>query len=530
MLALAYTKATPEGIPPDEWAHITYVHEAAGSPTLLPDYKQSRILPARTARNYLKHPPLYYSLLGLAAKVSGLDASEDYRAFRAVNAVLVALGLALWVLIARMVGFSLLQAVPIVLSVNAIPMFPYLAGSINNDNLAYLSVAIAFLGLAGLERMPRAAWYIGAIGLGMALLTKGTAGLFLALVFGLWLVATMAGRDRRVLLNRHFAISMAGLLLVVGGYYAFAFAQYGSFLPTSGVLRAGETPPLQPLGFATFLARFFLLMLRYLSMITDHAPVLPLGTTGKVVCLASIALPLAGFLASKFGAGRGTAGRLARIMAIAGVATLGAHVALTWDSYLHLGRIYSTQPRYYFYLLPGFSIFAFAGYRENRLSTHAFHAFVLVALVATAIVPYQAMRAERLQHAPMQRIEFHASSAAAGPLRKVGLEDGNAGWIDQARKKGGAIELRGWAIDVESSQPAARVDIYYDGERVGAITPGRPRADVAAALGDDDARNAGFEGHIEDVPSAVSPCDFQYAAVQQSGGSVAILPPKETCP
>jgi hypothetical protein len=529
MLALATTKATPEGAPPDEWAHISYVHEAATGPGLLPDYQHSRILPARKTRNYLNHPPLYYSLLGLAAKAFGLDASIDYRAFRAISAGFVALGLALWVLVARMLGFSLLQTVPLALSVSAVPMFPYLAGSINNDNLAYLAVAIAFVGLAGLERMPRAAWYIGATGLGMALLTKGTAGVFLVLVFGSWIVATVAGPSRRMLRNRHFVMSLAGLLLVVGGYYAFAFAQYGTFLPTSGILRTAGAAPVESMSFAAFLVAFFRLMLHYVPMITDHAPVAPLGAAGKFLCFASIILPLTGLLASKPGTRRGTAGRLAAVMVVAGAATLAAHVALTWNSYQRLGGIYSTQPRYYFYLLPGFSVLGFAGYRENRLSRHAFHAFVVVVLAAAAIVPLQTMRAERLRHAAAQRIDFQATAPMAGPPRKIGLDGGSAGHLDLAQKKGSVIELRGWAVDEASSRPASRLDIYYDGRRVGTLDPGRPRPDVAAALDDDDARNAGFEGRIESVPSTVSPCDLQFAAVQQSGQSIEILPSKAAC-
>src|SRR5690606_15119639 len=138
-----------------------------------------------------------------------------------------------------------------------------LAGAINNDNLAYLAVAIAFLGLAGLDRWPRAAWYIGASGLGMALLTKGTAGFFLVLVFGMWFGASMAGRSRRMLLNRHFLIVVLCRVVVVGGYYSFAYLHYGAFLPTSGTLRPGMAPPADPMLFTAFLNEFVFLMVRY---------------------------------------------------------------------------------------------------------------------------------------------------------------------------------------------------------------------------------------------------------------------------
>lgn len=528
LLALAFTAETPPGIPPDEWAHITYVHETITGPTLLPDYEQSRILHAGN-RNYLGHPPLYYSFLGVAGRIFSLDAEADYRVFRAINAGFVAFGLALWLLIARLLGFRLLPATALVLSVCAVPMFPYLAGAINNDNLAYLAVAIAFLGLAGLDRWPRAAWYIGASGLGMALLTKGTAGFFLVLVFGMWFGASMAGRSRRMLLNRHFLIVVLCLVVVVGGYYSFAYLHYGAFLPTSGTLRPGMAPPADPMLFTAFLNEFVFLMVRYLTMIADHAAIAPVGTTGKWLCFASVTLPVIAFLGSIVTRWRESVGRLAVIIAVASVATLAVHVTISWETYLRLGEVYATQPRYYFYLLPGFAVFAFASYRDNPWSAYLFRAFIVVVVAAITLVPFQTMRLERLRRAPATVIEFPVP-ATNDPWSQLELDGGNAGWVDQARRTGNAIELRGWAIDIETSEPAMRMEIYYRGLFVGSLVPNRPRPDVAAALGDSDARDAGFEGRIEGVPPGVSPCDFQYAAVQDSGRSVAILPSSGACP
>lgn len=528
LLALTFTAKTPPGTPPDEWAHITYVHETITGPTLLPDYGQSRILHAGENRNYLRHPPLYYSLLGVAGRVFSLDAEADYRVFRAISAGFVAVGLALWLLIARMLGFRLLPASALVLSVCAVPMFPYLAGAINNDNLAYLAVAIAFLGLASLDRLPRAAWYIGASGLGMALLTKGTAALFLMLVFAMWFGANMAGKSRRMLFNRHFIFVATGLVLVVGGYYAFVYLHYGAFLPTSGTLRAGMAPPADPMSFMAFLREFAFLMVRYLTMIADHAPVAPLGATGKWLCVASIVLPVVALLGSVATRWRGITGRFAAIIAVASTLTLAAHVAISWETYLRLGEIYATQPRYYFYLLPGFAVFAFASYRDSRWSAYLFRAFVVVVIAASALVPFQTLRLERLRHAPAQAIEF-SMPTANGVRNKPEIDGGNAGRIDQARRMGSAIELRGWAIDIETNEPARRLDIYYRGLFVGSFAPNRPRPDVASALGDSDARDAGFEGRIEAVPPGVLPCDFQYAAVQDSGRSVAIPPSSAAC-
>lgn len=527
--AMAYTTHSPKGVPPDEWAHITYVHEATQSPALMPDYDHSRILPARVTKNYLKHPPLYYSILGLVGKAFGLDASEDYRAFRAVNAAFVALGVGIWLLNARLLGFSVLQAIPLALSVLAVPMFPYLAGSINNDNLAYLAVAVAFFGLAGLKRFPRAAWYVGAAGLAAAMLTKGTAGLFLALVFGLWCLATLAGRRRHELANRHFAVAVLVLMVVVGGYYLFAYLHYGAFLPTAGTLRNDASPPADPMGFPIFLWKFSGLMAHYLPMIVDHSPVAPLAGLPRLLCFAVVVLPAMAYLVARSVHKRTHSDIILDIMVVAALSTLAAHVLITWESYLRLGGIFGTQPRYYFYLIPGFAVFAFAGLGQSRPVKYLFGMFVVVVFAACAIVPIRTIKAERLEHAPEQLIELRNVEVPMRPLRQTHMIRAQAGWIDQASVAAGTMYLRGWAIDVATSEPAAMLDIYYDGERIGSLVPNKPRPDVATALGDEDARRAGFEGVLKNLPTGISPCDMEYAAVQKSGQLVAVLPSDAVC-
>lgn len=529
-LAMAYTSATPRGKPPDEWAHITYVDEAIESRQALPDYLDSRILPAGKTPNYLKHPPLYYSALGLAGKASGQDASDDYRFFRAISAAFVALGLALWIVTARLLGLGLAKSVPIVLSVNALPMFPYLAGSINNDNLAYLGVAIAFLGLAAVRRLPRAAWYIGAAGLAIALLTKGTAGLFLALVFGGWVCASLAANARGLLSNRHFLASLSLLVLVVGGYYLSALVHYGAFLPTAGALYEHESPTGQLLGFGGFLQAFLGLMARHLAMVVDHAPVAPLAAPGRWLLYASLCLPLLGYVLSKRTGRREPVDLLADLAMGAALVTLAAHVLITWESYLRLGSIHSTQPRYYFYLLPTLAVLVFAKFRQSRALHAVLLAFMAIALVMSVLVPVRTIRAEQLRHAPVQAEVLVLPPAAGGALRRVQLERGPVGWLGQASRNGAALSLRGWAIDLDTAEPATRVEVYYDGQLVGSIVPARPRPDVAASLGDDDARFSGFEGEVRGVPAEVTACDLQLAAVQRSGRRIALATARTLCP
>lgn len=521
-LVSVYASITPKGTPPDEWAHISYIQEAIDSPWLVPDYLESRILPAGETGNHLKHPPLYYSVLGLAGKIFGQDASEDYRFFRMLSALFVVLGLGLWIVIARMLGYGLVLSIPIVLSVNALPMFSYLAGSINNDNLAYLAVAVAFLGIVSVRRLPRGSWYVGAAGLGMALLTKGTAGLFLGLVFGFWVLATMAGKSRGLLANRHFAASTLLLVLVVGGYYAFAYVHYGAFLPSSGVLYANESPRGELFGFREFLRAFMGLMFQHLPMVVDHAPVAPLGAVERILMLLVLCLPILGFVLSKVGRARDPSGMVANIIVASALLALAAHVAIAWESYLRLGTIHSTQPRYYFYLVPALAVFAFARFRDNRPLRAVLYVFAVVALVMAVIVPFKTLRAVKLWHAPVPVIGFEAARIQPDQPQRLDFGRGRVGRLGEATRSGSEIRFRGWAIDEQTAASANSVLIYYDGRVVASVKSDRPRPDVAAALQDDDAAYAGFEVILQGVPPAVSPCDFQYVAVQRSGKEIAI--------
>lgn len=526
-LSLSYTSQTPRGVPPDERSHITYIHEASTSRHLMPDYRNSRILPERVVSNQLKHPPLYYSILGATARLLDLDAYEDFRVFRAINSAFVALALALWVFTARLLGFNLLQSIPLVLSVVALPMFPYLAGSINNDNFAYLAASVAFLGLASIRSLPRACWYIGAAGLGTALLTKATVGLFLALLFGLWCAFALIRQPQR-LAHRHFAIAMATLVLFVGSYYLFTYTTHGTLFPSARPPRSGPQIS-EPMGLFAFTWEFGKLMLQHLPMVVNHATTAPLGSIAKAFSLASVALPFLGLLLANFSARRNDALHVANLMVVAFALTLAVHVMVSWEAYLELGQIRATQPRYYFYLVPAIAAFSFSGLSESRRLRVAYRTFAAIVLAAIAIVPISTISTERRQHADPESIRFAPPPLSQARLYQIDMSDGMVGSVGPPSRSADAVFIRGWAVDAESLHPAAAVEIYYDGRWLASVRPNRPRADVAIALGDADARNSGFEVMLEDVPPAISPCEFRYVAVQDSGRRVALPSPTAGC-
>src|SRR3546814_9954050 len=103
-------------------------------------------------------------------------ASPGHVVLRILSACLVGSGFLFWLLAFRNCNLTLAAAVIGTLATCAIPMFTFVAGSINNDTLAYLSVGLAFFGLSRFRLQPDSRDVIGfscfAAGLIIAFLTK----------------------------------------------------------------------------------------------------------------------------------------------------------------------------------------------------------------------------------------------------------------------------------------------------------------------------------------------------------------------
>jgi len=520
--ALIYAYHTPLGIPPDERAHITYIADIQSGEHLIPDYTDSRI--GGIKENYLTHPPLYYTSLGLLGRATGWNPLDDFHNYRVVSALLVALGLLVWVINARLLGISLGWIIPIALTVNVVPMFPYLAGSINNDNLAYLSAAVAVLGLVNTGRLPRASWYVGTLGLAMALLTKATVGVFLVLVFSIWLLRVATTESRSILFNKHFALSLVLLALSVGAYYLATYAVYGTFFPAPGGLYA-VAPPQDPLSFMAFMQEFLWLLKHYLAAVMSGASTFPIHGYLRDLFFLALLLPLLGWIASFPSRPRTDRNLIGDSIFIASLATLGIHALVVWKGYLTTGLISGTQPRYYFYLLPAVFIAGFMNYRHSRVT----HGLLILFAGATSIllitVPPKVFKQESIRHAPPLSLAFRGGAVPPHQLHRVGLATGNAGFVDTLRARNDVLQISGWAIDAQTREPAQRVDVYYNGHRIASVAPSLNRLDVAHALDEPSTFGSGFRLNIERMPDGVSPCDFQIASVQSQGLPIALKTP-----
>jgi hypothetical protein len=514
---------TPVGAPPDEWAHITYVHEIAVDGRLIPDYEGSRILPVRRTANYLGHPPLYYSGAGLAGRMAGWpDPAERVLPYRMFSAVLVAIGIGLWVLTGRTLGLSSTLLVAAVAATNAIPMFPYLAGSLNNDNLGYLAVALAFYGVVRLDAWPRGGYYVAAAGLLAALLTKATAAVFLLAFLACWL-ALLIRREGRVPQHRHLFGAMALAAVLAAAWYLPVLAQYGTPFPRSGQLRAGLPPPADPLGLPALLTQFIVQMWGRLPEIASHASLVPLAGPLSHAVHALLLLPLLAWGASHLSAAerRRHDSMLGTAFIGASIIMLAIHFFMFRQSYHTHGVLSGLQPRYYSFLLPGLFIIGLLAHRRSRLVALLAVAFSLVAALLLSVSPARSVQAQMMMHDAPPPTRLSLRHRSPSPARAISMRTG-AGYVDEIAVGPDSIRVRGWAIDADTRAPAGRVWIFLDRQSIGPVSTGGTRTDVASALASLDAMRSGYAAVIETGHRRIDVCRLTIAAEQADGSLVAL--------
>lgn len=391
--AHVYIYETRLNEPPEELPHLTYLQEIANEGRTIPDYRTSKII--RDGRgNYMGHPPLYYSISGLVGRGLGWDAERDYRNFREISALMVSAGVLLWALIALRLGFPPLWAAVLVGASAAVPMLPYLAGSINNDSLAYLSVAIFVYGLVRIDaaHSSRAGYITACVGMAVGLLTKGTVGLFLSAFAVAWLLLE-AKRGHNHLKKPAFVIPAVVAIGLVGSYYLYALLTYGSLFPKTAALYANRPPPESHYGFAHFVWRFVVIIIKRLPVILAHKSLEPLKDSFKYIFYLMLLMPVLnlviGRLASRRIFGPLTSTQLAFGLAL--LITVLAHLAYTWQAHVSHGAMAGLQPRYYSFLVPAVFLFAFEGARP-RLTRALFFVFACCAVILITSIPNLATR------------------------------------------------------------------------------------------------------------------------------------------
>lgn len=518
MQAWALLQATPAGIPPDELAHLSYVRDAAQSG--LPDYADGRIRDSAQP-NYLTHPPLYYTLLGTVAAVAGLDPFSDLVPLRAISAAFTAGAFALWLLLARELGLGRSLPWLLALATAAVPMYGFLAGSVNNDTLAAVGPPLFLLGAArefASGRPGRGARMAMAAGLVVTLLTKATVAAFLVM----FVAAALAPHWRRLpeLLRRNAACVawLAAAAAACAAWYAYAWAVHGAFLPAPGTLYTDATPPADPMVPARFMQRYALIMFDRLPLVMSHAPFKPSGPFGERVLQLMSVLPLLAWIAARpRAARRGVAPAVARATDAFGLAILGmvlVHWYVAYSGYRATGLLAGLQPRYFLFLLPGLWIPAFlleTRQRRRRLLAVAFTALAIVAFWASA---------PRVLLDQAEAVDEAAAEAAPAPPPPAALQ----GSLDEAAITGGLARLRGWAFDARCMCDVHTLVLMAGGEELGRFGTGVPRPDVAAALDSAEAGDSGFEIEAAGMPADATACHLSLVVEATDGERLSLSP------
>ena len=218
--AIAYTRITPVGASPDELSHLRYISGIA-DPLRLP--------PAGEAER--QQPPLYYLMGAVISKLTG----GDPRLIRLLSVLLGVLTvLTVYLVARRLFPTRPWLAVGAAAMVALLPEAQYLAGAVNDDNLAWLSGALMVLaGVALLQA--RALTDRLALGAGsavaVAVLAKETVWLLAAML--LVVVAVRFGRRIRPVQ----AVSLIGPSVVFAGWW----------FVRNAVEFGGPLPPLHPI-------------------------------------------------------------------------------------------------------------------------------------------------------------------------------------------------------------------------------------------------------------------------------------------
>lgn len=528
--AVGMVYKTPLGSPPDERAHVSYIHDAMQSSTRLPDYQAGEIYRMEDNLNYLKHPALYYAALGVVGGAAGWDVYEQIYQFRLLNVVIVLVGLGFFVGFCRRMGLNWPVTSALTLSVTAVPMFSFNAGSVNNDNLAYTAVAIVLFGLAqGVVRnqqdvgpvpLPAFGWI--AVGFVMAALTKVTAGAFLSFFLLFYLLREW----RRLPIffqQRAFWISALSAVFAVGGYYLFVYSQHGSFLPSPRYLYA-LTPPDEVITFSEYLQEFWRYMTERATGVMAHISFTPMINAAVKIYYWMFLGPLLVWLILRlipvFRHADPARTRLADSLVLAFLAVLALHVHIGYGAYSNTGVLGGMQPRYYLYLVPVLLAPAFFLLKHRDLQTLLMLPLAAVILVSFwASVPF-AQERQYIEisgrHTPLvYDIEWPAETHRLDI--RLRLQTDLVGSLDEFWLERDVVYARGWAFDKSVDRPVTRVLLMLHNAMIGSRASNISRTDVRAALALPQAEQTGFAFFTYGIPEDTDLCEISLLVEFQDG-------------
>lgn len=528
LYAFGLAVKTPLGAPPDERAHLSYIHDVMQPGQWLPDYRSGEIYLLEDNINYLTHPPLYYSALGLAGQVIGLDVYRHVLAFRIANILIVTVGMLLFIALCRQLSLDWFATTVLSLSVLAIPMYPYLAASVNNDNLVFLGAMLVFYGLAlgatNERALPGFGWI--AAGVIVCALTKATVTAYLVMLLVFYLLFEWR-RLPGFVRAPGFWISATVTLLVVGGYYFYTLAVHGSFFPSPRSLYE-LAPPDAPLTRGEYLVEFRDSMLRRLAMVMSHTSFAPISRPINAVFYAVMAMPLLVWALVRWLPMARRAPRGVRVMTdvmlLALVGLLAIHVYLGYNAYAQTGALGGMQPRYYFFLLPLLFVPPLLLLERGALRqwyTLLFTGLLIVVFWASTPFAHEQQLSAQLARQPPVALDTGRQDSALPLTVRLRVHPAD-GVIDEFTLNGDVLLVRGWAFDADAMQTGQRVVVTLHGRQLGSRPLSVYRPDVRDHFRSPAASWSGFRVVLFGVPEQTDLCDVA-VYVEYGDGSFSEL-------
>jgi hypothetical protein len=352
----------------DEVAHASYVAHIQHSHDAWPDLKAMRLLDPQSfqftgAANYLNHPPPFYDLLAiLGPQLEGRP--QALLAHRLIDIAIAVIGFAALLGLGIAARFPRHEFYAFAVPLACIPVLVPIAGSINNDNLAFLGGAVATLGAWQLVATDRVGWLVVAL---LGMVAASWAKLTGLLLTGAMLGAVIVYLLWRQRLSWSALMPIALAFALAAAPYIIYAVQYGSPTPQTPAQIALLQDGARTAGWADLPRKSFAAYIVYfvIAFVADWMPALG---DRNVLQYSMLALPVAA-LGCAFAGIALSLRRLWRrqetaldVVVIAGtvalVATFAIHVTYSYGRHLATGWLMDAYPRYY---LPLAAIVPLAG-------------------------------------------------------------------------------------------------------------------------------------------------------------------------
>lgn len=515
---LFFVENLPLNGPPDELAHVSYIHDAEQSGQWVPDYKSGKIV-GSDELNYLAHPPLYYSIQALVGQLFQWDAGFDYKPFRVISLLMVAAGLLLILRTAQSLQLSDGVVAAMALGAVAIPNFTYIAASINNDNLVFLGVALLFASMVELhgEKNKSTTWAVAGVYLALLIiaLTKVNAALFaIAFVFS-WLLFTRAQWLGEFFKNRRW-VGLLALALVVSVYYGWTYLTYGKLFPSPKYVYELRTPE-NPMLFREYISHFFIHLTTRFAGAYGHFSYLVYPGKWLYVLYFLLFAPVFLYLGSRIWLNSifkaQVVYRLFDAMFIAAGVLLVTHIYLGYQGYLMTGLVAAIQPRYYLFLIPLIWLPILVLAKHQKFLVFFAGAFMLGALVLAPLsLSYTSSRVTGTIVGEPNNVHHETKSDAAPKYTSyLFLGEAKAGYIDHMEIKDGSIVLSGWSYDRRSGDVPRNIYLFRDNHQIARIGLNVARPDVARYFKSLKANGSGFRFKMP-VIDGVDICSYDVLA------------------